>query len=187
MELKLNGTMKLKELDLEVQVLEGGFGEGNKCLTIAQISQIHDLEAKVINQLINNNIDEFDEGIDIIDLKNSVSSNDPLLELGFTKQSIANFKNIYILSEQGYMTLVTLMRSDRSKQIRKVIRREYFAMREIVNNQPVLPTTYKEALQHLLIKVEENEKLDKGSYCKSNSEVYYEVICYKIRFLCVRA
>ena len=43
-------------------------------------------------------------------------------------------KNCYLLSEQGYMLLVGFMRTEKAKEIRKQLRREYFAMREIVNS-----------------------------------------------------
>lgn len=43
-------------------------------------------------------------------------------------------KNCYLLSEQGYMLLVGFMRTEKAKEIRKQLRREYFAMREIINS-----------------------------------------------------
>lgn len=139
----------------EIPVIEGGFGEGEKVVLAKTIAEIHEVELRVINQLINENIEEFEEDVDIIDLKNSISSNDLLLELGFTKQSIANSRNIYLLSEQGYMALIGLMRTDKAKQLRKQFRREYFAMRK----QSKLPRSYKEALQQLIYQEEEKEKL----------------------------
>lgn len=132
--LRLGELMEVKELGVNIQRLEGGFGENSRCLTVWQVAIIHDIEIRKINQLINNNIEEFEDGIDIIDLKKSIISNDPLLELGLTKQQIANFKNIYILSEQGYMALITLMKTDKAKKIRKIVRREYFSMREVINS-----------------------------------------------------
>lgn len=116
-------------LGKQIPIIEGGFGESEKVVLAKTIAEIHEVELRVVNQLINENIEEFEEDIDIIDLKNSISRNDPLLELGFTKQSIANSKNIYLLSEQGYMALVSLMRTDKAKELRKMFRREYFSMR----------------------------------------------------------
>ena len=122
----------------EIQVLEGGFGENQRIITVKQIAEIHEVEMKRINELINDNLDEFEEGIDIIDLKNSVGVTDPLLNIGYTKQSIANAKHIYILSEQGYIALVSLMKTDKAKQIRKQFRREYFTMREVIKSDEQL-------------------------------------------------
>lgn len=126
----VNGTQKFMGID--IPVIEGGFGENQKCVLAKTVAEIHKVELKVINQLINNNIAEFDSGVDIIDLKNSVITNDPLFEIGFSKQSIANSTNIYLLSEQGYMALVTLMRTPKAREIRKQFRREYFSMREVI-------------------------------------------------------
>ena len=132
-EIEVLGTKEF--LGKEIPVIEGGFGEGEKVVLAKTIAEIHEVELKDINRLINDNIDEFEENIDILDLKNSVDSNHPLLEVGFTKQSIANSKNIYLLSEQGYMALVSLMRTEKARELRKKFRREYFAMRKIIKEE----------------------------------------------------
>ncbi|WP_290060227.1 phage antirepressor KilAC domain-containing protein [Paraclostridium bifermentans] len=131
-DLKVTGTTEI--LGIEVPVIEGGFGSNQKVMLSKTIAEIHDVRVNDVNDLINSNIDEFEEGVDIIDLKNSTDINGSLLELDFSKQSIANSKNIYLLSEQGYMTLVMLMRTNKAKEIRKQIRKQYFAMREIINS-----------------------------------------------------
>ena len=124
----LKGQQKF--LGFNIPVIEGGFGENQKVMLAKTIAEIHDIELKTINQLINNNIDEFEVGIDILDLKGNenfkVISND----LKLSSKFVSNSKNIYLLSEQGYFALVMLMRSEKAKEIRKMLRREYFAMRE---------------------------------------------------------
>ena len=132
-EIEITGVQEF--LGKKIPVIEVGFGESEKVVLAKTIAEIHEVDLKRINELINENIDEFEEGIDILDLKNSVDTTDPLLELGFTKQSIANSKNIYILSEQGYFTLVSLMRTEKAKELRKKFRREYFAMRKQIKEQ----------------------------------------------------
>lgn len=123
-------------LGKEIPVVEGGFGEGKKVVLAKTIAEIHGVELREVNQLINNNIDEFDFGIDILDLKNTkyfnIITND--LEIKVSN----NTKNFYLLSEQGYHALVSLMRTDKAKAIRKQLRREYFAMREIINSNKQL-------------------------------------------------
>ena len=123
-EIKVIGKQEF--MGREIQVLEGGFGDNQWIITVKQIAEIHEVEMKRINELINDNLDEFEESIDIIDAKNSDVDTDSLLNIGYTKQSIANAKHIYILSEQGYIALVSLMKTDKAKQIRKQFRREYF-------------------------------------------------------------
>ena len=109
MELQVRGTQNF--MGKEIPVVEGGFGEGQKVILAKTIAKIHEVELKEINRLINNNIDEFEERIDILDLKNNGDYQAPLQELGFSNRDISISKNIYLLSEQGYMALVML--SDR--------------------------------------------------------------------------
>lgn len=117
-------------MGIQIPVIEGGFGKGQKVMLAKTIAEIHDIELRRVNELINNNLDEFEKNIDILDLK-TIGNNDrcELRELGFTNRDISISKNIYLLSEQGYMALVGLMRTDKAKEIRKKLRREYFAMR----------------------------------------------------------
>ena len=90
-----------------------------------------DLLNNDIQDLINNNIDEFEIGIDLLDLCDKNFKTDAV-GLGFITSN--RQKNCYLLSEQGYMLLVGFMRTEKAKEIRKQLRREYFAMREIVNS-----------------------------------------------------
>lgn len=135
-ELKVKGTQDF--MGKEIPVVEGGFGESQKVILAKTIAKIHEVELKEINRLINNNIDEFEEKIDILDLKNNGDYQAPLHELGFSNRDISISKNIYLLSEQGYMALVMLMRTEKAKEIRKQLRQEYFAMREIINSDEQL-------------------------------------------------
>ena len=130
-ELKVNGTQKFMGID--IPVIEGGFGENQKVILVKTISEIHNQPIKKINQLINDNIDEFEFGIDILDLKSGYLESTEFLEDVMSKQSIANSTNIYLLSEQGYMLLVGFMKTEKSKEIRKKLRKEYFDMRKELN------------------------------------------------------
>ena len=135
-ELQVRGTQSF--MGKEIPIIEGGFGEGQKVILAKTIAKIHEVELKEVNRLINNNIDEFEERIDILDLKNNGDYQAPLQELGFSNRDISISKNIYLLSEQGYMALVMLMRTEKAKEIRKQLRQEYFAMREIINSDEQL-------------------------------------------------
>lgn len=125
-----NGTTEI--MGIQVPIIEGGFGEGKRCMLVKQVADIHQTDMGELNRLIKENYSEFDEGIDIIDLKNSMGATHSLLQIGYNKQSISNSNNIYLLSEQGYMALVGLMRNEKAKEIRKELRRNYFAMREVL-------------------------------------------------------
>lgn len=136
-EIQIKGNTSL--MGVEVPNLEGGFGEEQKVMLAKTIAEIHSEELRRINEIINRNRDEFEEGVDILDLKNSIANCDSLLEnLGYTKQKISNSKNIYLLSEQGYMLLVGFMKTKEAKEIRKKLRREYFAMRKVIQDNEEL-------------------------------------------------
>ena len=131
-ELKNNGTQIF--LGIEIPIIEGGFGENQKVILAKTISEIHGQPLKKINQLINENIDEFEVGVDILDLKSGYLQSTEFLLNFMNRQSISNSTNIYLLSEQGYMLLVGFMKTEQSKKIRKKLRREYFAMRKAINS-----------------------------------------------------
>lgn len=137
-ELMVKGTQEF--LGMEIPVIEGGFGEDQKVILAKTIAEIHGVEMKRVNELINRNIDEFEFGVDILDLKTTVAENDRaiLVDLEFSNRDISISKNIYLLSEQGYMLLVGFMKTEKAKEIRKQLRREYFAMREIINSNEQL-------------------------------------------------
>lgn len=96
----------------------GGFGENQKVILAKTIAEIHEMELKFVNQLINSNINEFEIGID---LKVVGSVNHNFEELGFTKMQVSKANNIYLLSEQGYMILVGFMKTEKAKELRKQI------------------------------------------------------------------
>lgn len=129
---------KQEFMDMEIPVVEGGFGEGQKAILAKTIAKIHDMRMDKVNALINDNIDEFEFGVDILDLKSVGFENLTKVSELFTQNGFNASKNIYLLSEQGYMLLVGFMRTDKAKQIRKQLRREYFTMREIINSDEQL-------------------------------------------------
>lgn len=136
MELQVKGTQSF--MGKEIPVIEGGFGEGKKVILAKTIAGIHETRLLDVNAKINEHLDEFEIGVDLLDLKNSNENLVPLLNGIYTKQSIANSKNIYLLSEQGYMLLVGFMKTEKAKEIRKQLRREYFTMREVINSDEQL-------------------------------------------------
>lgn len=139
-ELKLNGTQKFMGID--IPIVEGGFGDSCKVILTKTIAEIHEMKVKEVNKLINSNIDEFEFGVDILDLKTG-DYKEPVLESGIlTRAEYGNSNNIYLLSEQGYMLLVGFMKTEKAKEVRKKLRREYFSMRQIINSNEQLKATY---------------------------------------------
>lgn len=130
-EIKVIGTTRFSETD--IQIIEGGFGENCRIMTAHTIAQIHGVSVKHINELTNNNLEEFEDEIDVLNLL-KVGTNHLEIKDKFGIELPPVTKNFFIYSEQGYMALVGLMRSEKAREIRKKVRREYFAMREIINS-----------------------------------------------------
>lgn len=131
-ELAVVGTQNF--MGIEIPVIEGGFGENQKVILVKTISEIHNVRVKELNKLINNNMDEFEMGIDILDLKTG-DFKELVLESGLlTRAEFGNSNNVYLLSEQGYIALIQLMKTEKAKEIRKRLRREYFSMRSKLNS-----------------------------------------------------
>lgn len=139
-ELKVNGTQRFMGID--IPIVEGGFGKDQKVILAKTIAEIHNQPLKKINQLIKDNIEEFEIGVDLLDLKSGYLESTEFLKGIMNKQSISNSTNIYLLSEQGYMLLVGFMKTEKAKEIRKKLRREYFAMRKVINSTEQLKATY---------------------------------------------
>ena len=91
-EILVKGTQEF--MDKEIPVVEGGFSEGQKVVLAKTIANIHNTELSEVNRKINEHIDEFELGIDLLDLKNSMENLHSLLNGIYTKQQIANFKII---------------------------------------------------------------------------------------------
>ena len=135
--LRVNGTQDF--MGKEIPIIEGGFGEDKKVVLAKTISEIHKTELSEINRKINEHIDEFETGVDLLDLKgNSVFEMEILHNGLYTQNALNRAKNIYLLSEQGYMLLVGFMKTEKAKEIRRQLRREYFTMREVINSDEQL-------------------------------------------------
>ena len=119
-------------MGIQIPIIEGGFGDGQRILTVNTVSEIHGVRVAKINELIDNNISEFEIGVDLLDFINTKELYVLTKDLGINLSN--RTKHFYILSEQGYMALVQLMRTEKAKEIRKRLRREYFSMRKLIQD-----------------------------------------------------
>lgn len=114
-ELIIKGNQKF--LGKEIPVIEGGFGEGKRCILASSIAFQHDVELKELNRIINRNIIRFTEN-DLIDF---LSDSEALRN--FAKENgliVSNrTKNIFLLSERGYTKLVAMMDNTNEKKCLK--------------------------------------------------------------------
>lgn len=131
---------KMDFMEKEIPVVSGGFGKDRMCILAKTVAEIHGIELKTVNQNIKRNEKHFRVGIDIIDLKNSVTQSYPLSELGFNKQTIANSRNIYLLSERGYAKLIKIMDTDKAWDIYEELLDNYFHMRDEKEEQMKMET-----------------------------------------------
>lgn len=132
---------KMDFMEKEIPVVSGGFGRDRMCILAKTVAEIHGVELKAVNQNISRNEKRFKDGIDVIDLKNSVTLSYPDLEqLGYSKQSIANAKHIYLLSERGYAKLIKIMDTDEAWDIYEELLDSYFHMRDEKEEQMKMET-----------------------------------------------
>lgn len=133
--LKINGTQNFMGID--IPVIEGGFGEGKKCICDKTIAVLHNQPEREIRRRITDNIKRFKNDIDFIDLKQGVGENhtlELLQELGYTKSAITQTVHIYLLSERGYAKLIKIMDTDLAWEIHDKLIDEYFSMRKVLNS-----------------------------------------------------
>ncbi|WP_338630449.1 ORF6N domain-containing protein [Clostridium baratii] len=102
-----------KVMGINIPVMEGGFGEGQKVILVKNISELHNNRIDKINDLIKNNITKFNEN-ELIDLKPLEGFRDFIKE---NKLLTSNrTKNIFLLSQRGYIKLVSMMDNDNDKK-----------------------------------------------------------------------
>ncbi|PEQ65512.1 ORF6N domain-containing protein [Bacillus cereus] len=118
--------------------IEGGFGEGKKAMLVKEVAEIHGQPLKEINRRINDNIERFKNGIDIIDLLGVGLSHTEIKTFGFTQQAINSYiglrnkglrSGIYLLSERGYAKLLKILEDDTAWDLYDQFVDGYFSMR----------------------------------------------------------
>ena len=118
--IKVNGEVDLN--GTKIKVIEGGFGAENKAILFSDVAKKHEVEPKYINKLIGLNIERYTNN-DLIDLcKENFKVHAKNLGLITSNGQ----KHCYILSERGYIKLVSSMANDNEKK--------WEVMDEIINN-----------------------------------------------------
>lgn len=151
--LVIRGTQTIE--GKEVRVIEGGFGEGQKCMLASDIAEQHDVQQKHLNSLITKNIKRFSNNdlINLCDENFKVGASD----LGLITSNVQKY--CYLLSERGYTKLVAMMSNDNEKkwEVMDKLVDDYFRMREAL--KPQLPQDYLSALKALVESEEEKQRL----------------------------
>lgn len=120
----------------EIPVIYGGFGKEQKVIFAKTVAEIHGMETKHVNELINRNIQRFKNEIDILDVINEENFKVVVNDLGLKGSN--RTKNIYLLSERGYAKLIKIMDTDLAWEVHDNLMDEYFTMREIINSSEQL-------------------------------------------------
>lgn len=126
-----NLVLKEKQefMGIEIPVIEGGFGEGQRIVLGKTVAEIHKVEIKYINKLINNNIEKF--GVN--DLIDCLSSSKELRNFAKENDLIGSNRtqNVFILSQRGYTKLVAMMDNSNDKKwdVMNNLIDDYFNMR----------------------------------------------------------
>ncbi len=93
--------------------IEGGFGQGKKAILAKDAALIHTQPVGNINRIVNNNRKWFEDGIDVIDLKDNKNFTMLLKQSGFSQNQINASNHIYLFSERGYSMLVKFMSDEK--------------------------------------------------------------------------
>lgn len=106
-------------MGIEVPVIEGGFGKHCKAILAKTIADVHGVRLNDIQDLINQNIDEFEFGVDILDL----CDDEALLNISKKFKLITSNrqKHCYALSKNGYLKYYNLIRNKNEKIYNNII------------------------------------------------------------------
>ena len=126
----------------------GGFNKNGIIITTNQIGELLDKKVIHINETINKNIDTFTSEY-IMDLKviDQTDNNlETLKSLGYTNMQIAKAKNIYILSQAGFLLYLKFAEGDKAIELYKNFIEDYFKTKA---ENIVMEKTLQEILKSL--------------------------------------
>ena len=146
---KTNDSISIK--GKEFTRLLGGFGDDKPFLTDKQLSELLGLPngARQVRESINNNLNRFENGLHIIDLKGVDEADtltETLISFGYSKQAISQVKNIYIFSEAGFLMYLKIADSEKSWELYSDFIEKYF---KTVAQKKVLEKTVEEMISEL--------------------------------------
>lgn len=124
-DIKVNGTQIF--MGIEIPVIEGGFGENQKIILAKTVAKIHGVRTNDIQDLILQNIDEFEFGVDILDLcdENFKTLKPILKKININIIDSNRQRHCFLLSSSGYLKYYNLIRN-KNEYIFNIIMNEYF-------------------------------------------------------------
>lgn len=129
----------------------GGFREDGFVISDKQIGELlgYSIGARQVRRHIDNNIDSFENGLDIIDLKgvpDKHTLDNTLISLGYSKQAITQSEHIYIFSESGFLLYLKFAEGDKAVELYKDFIEKYFKTKA---QKILLERTVQEELEFL--------------------------------------
>ncbi|HGE7938597.1 phage antirepressor KilAC domain-containing protein [Clostridioides difficile] len=151
--------------DKELQIKEF---KGERVVTFKEVDLIHERVEGTAGRNFRENKKHFIEGVDYFFVKPSDIGNNEI------RRSEINNSGTYLITESGYLMLVKSLTDDLAWEVQRELINNYFRVKE--NEQLKLPTTYKEALQQLLIEVEEKEQLQLENQVMKPKADYFDAL-----------
>lgn len=184
--LKINGSTEF--MGVSLPIIEGGFGEDKRSILVDLIADVHNSEVKEINKSVKRLIDKdrIKEGIHYIDLKQVTDGNlfiEELKSQGVLSQAqIGNSRNIFLLSERGYVSLIKYMDDDKSWEVHDELMDHYFNLRQDVK------TMLSETDKAILNIVNSKDSMEQAMAIRNFKEIVQKPLQEEIdkyeRFLC---
>ncbi|HFG2317323.1 TPA: ORF6N domain-containing protein, partial [Clostridioides difficile] len=142
----MNNLVLINNKELQIKEFKG-----ERVVTFKEVDLVHERVDGTAGRNFRENKKHFIEDEDYFYLEGK--------ELSIIKQTTnfvgSNARELILLTESGYLMLVKSLTDDLAWTVQRELVNNYFRVKE---QQPKLPTTYKEALQQLLIEVEEKEQ-----------------------------
>lgn len=126
--------------------------KGQRVVTFKDIDEVHGRPEGTASRNFRSNRKRFVENEDFYFIKPLDVLNDEI------RRSEINNSGTYLLTESGYLMLVKSFTDDLAWEVQKKLVKTYFRAKQ--QNQPALPQTYEEALEHLLSSVKRNKELE---------------------------
>ncbi|MER0279653.1 phage antirepressor KilAC domain-containing protein [Clostridioides difficile] len=159
----MNSLVLINNKELQIKEFKG-----ERVITFKEIDLIHERAEGTAKRNFTENKKYFIKNVDYFEVSTKIV---PSLELyGFSKFA----PNGVLITESGYLMLVKSLTDDLAWTVQRELVNNYFRVKE--NEQPKLPTTYKEALQQLLIEVEEKEQLQLENQTMKPKADYFDAL-----------
>ncbi|HAU4873218.1 TPA: phage antirepressor KilAC domain-containing protein [Clostridioides difficile] len=160
----MNNLVLINDKELKIKEFKG-----ERVITFKEIDLIHERAEGTAKRNFTENKKYFIENVDYFEVSTKIV---PSLELyGFSKFA----PNGILITESGYLMLVKSLTDDLAWTVQRELVNNYFRVKEN-EQQPKLPTTYKEALQQLLIEVEEKEQLQLENQTMKPKADYFDAL-----------